>query len=237
MKRFILMLIVAIALVANAHAQQNKTEDVIYLKNESVIRGRIIVQDSLRVKIQTADGTILVFGSSDIIKTDKQPSYAGYRARAGAFAHFTELGPLVAGKTTIDGVTTAAFSFQTVNGFRFNQFLFGGAGVGIDLYATQTMIPLFLSIRGDIYPGGSVIPFYFIDGGYAVNITQRSATTSDFRGGILYAGGVGVKIPFNRSAGFLISFGYRYQASSYISNTFKNDIEYHRLAVRAGFFL
>ena len=237
MKRAIMLLVIMIALAACANAQHKKMEDVVYLKNESAIRGAIISADSIHVRLQTNDGSILVFSREDILKTEKLPAFGSYHAAAGAFAHYTELGPLVAGKTTIDGVTTAAFSFQTVNGYRFNQYLFTGAGIGIDLYATQTMIPLFASIRGDLSATASIIPFYFIDGGYAVNITQNSATSTDFRGGLLYAGGIGVKIPLNRSAGFLVSFGYRYQTSSYLINNSKTNIDYRRLAIRAGFFL
>lgn len=236
MKRVITILL-GMVTVACSNAQNKKLEDVIFLKNESVYRGTIILRDSLRTKLQTSNGSILVFDHNDISKTERQQPFGSYRAKPGSFAHYTELGPLVAGKTTIDGVTTAAFSFQTVNGYRFNQFVFTGAGIGIDLYATQTMLPLFGSIRGDFSSTGSIIPFYFVDAGYAVNITQNSATTSDFRGGLLYAGGLGVKIPFNKSAGFLLSFGYRYQKSSFLSANVKNEVEYKRLAIRAGFFL
>ena len=236
MKHLIVTLLVLLFMF-QLTAQHNAKEDVVYLKNESVIRGKILSHDGNRLKLQTGDGSIVVLADSEIVRTEKQAPFGGYHPAASGFAHYTELGPLVAGKTTIEGVTTAAFSFQTVNGYRFNQYFFTGAGIGIDLYATQTMLPLFASLRGDLSATGSIIPFYFLDGGYAVNITQNSATSNDFRGGLLYAGGIGVKIPFNRRAGFLISFGYRYQASSYMSNQVKKDVDYRRLAVRAGFFL
>ena len=65
----------------------------------------------------------------------------------------------------------------------------------------------------------------------------NSANGTAFKGGIMYADGLGVKIPFNRDAGFLLSFGYRYQKTSYTYNAISTDIIYNRLAVRAGFFL
>ena len=219
------------------HAQKSKREDVVFMNNGAIYRGKILLRDNQQLKVQTADGNVFVLNSAEVTKTEQQIPFGGYHPPRSGFAHYTELGPLVAGKTTIDGVTTAAFSFQTVNGYRFNQYAFAGAGIGIDLYATQTMLPLFGSLRGDLAGSGSIIPFYFADAGYAVNITQNSAIASDFKGGLLYAAGLGVKIPFNRSAGFLVSFGYRFQTSSYLNNGVKTTVDYRRLAIRAGFFL
>ncbi|MBC8033034.1 MAG: hypothetical protein H7Y03_02745 [Chitinophagaceae bacterium] len=208
-----------------------------YLKNESVIRGRILQRDDKLVKIQTQDGSIWSFPSADIVRTASEPSYSNFHYKPRGYANFTELGPLVAGKTTIDGVTTAAFSFQSINGYRFHQYAFAGVGVGVDLYATQTIIPLFASIRGDFARQGTILPFYFVEAGNGFNITQNSSSGTDFKGGLLYAGGIGVKIPFNRSSGFLISFGYRHQSTSYLLNGDEKKISYNRLAIRAGFFL
>ncbi len=218
-------------------AQSGKKEDVIYLKNESVIRGIITDKNDSRIKIQTSDGSIWVYTSNEIMKVTRENKFGSYQNNKKGFAHFTELGPLVAGKTSIEGVTTAAFSFQTINGYKFSKYLFTGIGAGVDLYATQTIIPLFASLRGDFTNSGTVIPFYFADGGYGINITQNSPGNSNFKGGINYAAGIGAKIPFNRSAGFLVSFGYHHQSSSYNQSAAKKEIEYNRLAIRAGFFL
>ena len=219
-----------------AFAQRGQMEDVIYLKDETVTRGTILSRDEIHIKIQTAEGNIHVYNVGDIIKINREPRFGSYNNKKPGYAHYTELGPLVAGKTTIDGVTTAAFSFQTVNGYRFRPCFFSGAGIGADLYATQTILPVFASVRGDLLNSGSLIPFYFADAGYGINITQNAANSTDFRGGAMYAAGAGVKIPFNRNAGFLLSFAYRHQATAYNLNGIKTSITYNRLAVRAGFF-
>ncbi|ULQ51389.1 hypothetical protein [Flavihumibacter fluvii] len=219
-----------------AIAQKN-SDDVIHLKNGGAVRGKILADSALQVKIQTADGSIWVFRKDEIDFISKEARFRTFSYKDKGFAHFTELGPLVAGKTTIEGVTTAAFSFQMVNGYKFNQYLFTGIGAGVDLYATQSIIPVFGSIRGDISKNGTIIPFYFIDAGYGINITQNSSAGSDFGGGLMYAGGLGVKIPFNRSAGFLLSIGYRMQKTNFVQESQVRNIEYRRLALRAGFWL
>jgi hypothetical protein len=235
MRLYFLFLIIVLSTEGNA--QTGKKEDVVYLKNESVFRGKILERNEARIKLQVNDGNILVFAVTEVEKITSEKRFGSYQYKQRGFAHFTELGPLVAGKTTIEGVTTAAFSFQTVNGYKFSKPAFLGIGIGADLYATQTIIPVFGSFRGDISTKGSVIPFYFADAGYGINITQASNAGSKFKGGLTYALGVGAKIPFNRTAGFLISFGYRSQKTSFTQDNSNKEIQYNRLAVRAGFFL
>jgi len=212
-------------------------EDVLYLKNQNVVRGVIIEKNDSTLKIRTADGSMYNYKRNEIDSITREKLYNNFMYKQSGFSNYTELGALIAGKTTIEGVTTAAFSFQTVNGYKFNQFAMLGAGVGADLYATQTIIPVFGTFRGDINHNGSAIPFYFVDAGYGVNITQKSANADNFKGGFLYAAGLGLKIPFNKTAGFLLSLGYRYQKTSYDNNNESTDVIYKRLALRAGFFL
>lgn len=61
-------------LVANANAQGNM-EDVVYLKNGSVIRGIIIEQiPNKSIKIQTRDGNILAYDFGEVEKITKEES-------------------------------------------------------------------------------------------------------------------------------------------------------------------
>ncbi len=235
MIRNCLLLLLCIIAINNASAQIK--DDVIYLKNKNIIRGHIIKKNDSLYTIQTADGSIYNYMLPYVEKVVQEKAYHNFINKANGFAHYTELGTLVAGKTTQQGVTTAAFSFQTVNGYKFNQYAMLGFGVGADLYATQTIVPLFASLRGDIISTGNVVPFYFADAGYGANITQKSPGSDNFKGGLLYAAGLGLKIPFNRTAGFLLSLGYRYQKTSYNINNTSTDVLYKRLAIRAGFFL
>jgi len=232
----IILLIVLLFSFHSVNAQK-RLDDVLHLSNGGVVRGKLLLDSGLLVRVQTVDGNIWVFGKSDISSISKEASFRTFNIKSKGYGHYTELGPLVAGKTTIDGVTTAAFSFQMVNGYKFNKYLFTGIGAGVDLYATQTIIPVFGSIRGDFSKGGDIIPFYFADAGFGFNITQNSSAGNDFKGGLMYAAGFGAKIPFNRTAGFMLSVGYRFQKTSFTQETGVRNIEYRRLALRAGFWL
>lgn len=74
MQRYIIVVCVLVfALVSHASAQQY--QDVVYLKNGSIIRGVIIEQipgDSL--KIQTPGGSVFVHRMSEVLKIAKEPT-------------------------------------------------------------------------------------------------------------------------------------------------------------------
>lgn len=151
------------------------------------------------------------------------------------FGHYTEIGALATTRTSPDNVTTAAFSFQMVNGYRFSRYVFTGIGVGADLFATETILPVFGSVRGDLLRKGDFIPFYFADLGYGFNVTRNPSIS--YRGGAALALGIGFKINLVQQKGFLVSFGYRYQQASRSTGNNSESGNYRRLALRAGFYL
>lgn len=216
---------------------QNKKEDVLYLNNGSVIRGMLLPDSGQLVRIQTLDGSVWVFNRQDFRSIGREKRFRTVYTDTSGFSHYTELGVLASGETTRDGFSTAAFSIQTINGYKIGQYAMLGIGVGLDLYTTQTMLPLFLSFRGDLTKRTAVVPFYFIDAGYGTNLTKDSDNGTHFKGGAMYAAGVGLKLPFSQSGGCLISFGYRYQQSKFNRGADEIDNKYRRLAIRAGFFL
>lgn len=82
MKKIIFTIVISIAIAFNASAQ-NQYDDVVYLKNGSVIHGVIIEQvPNQEIKIQTKDGNIFVYKIDDVQKMTKevsQPTINQYR--------------------------------------------------------------------------------------------------------------------------------------------------------------
>lgn len=226
---------------------QKSTEDVLYLKNGWVLRGTITSapSDSL-VTIETRDRNRFVFGRPEVESVRQEPSLTtkptqpDYKRRG--FSHYTEMGALAA-RNTSSSTNTSAFSFQTVNGYKFGQGFFTGLGIGVDLYATQTLMPIFGSIRGDFSSRGHLIPYYFIDFGYGANITGKDTNPFPqvtYQGGALFGVGLGMKVIFNNSTGFLLSLGYRSQRTGtdqdFGNGTIRtNEETFNRIALRAGF--
>jgi hypothetical protein len=211
-------------------------QDVLTLKNGWQLRGRVTTTpDSVRITVY--GGSRFGFGRAEVLQlTQERFVSPAIRYRARGFVQFTELGPLAAGNRASNGTTTSAFSLQTVNGYKFSQWVFLGVGAGVDLYAVQTFVPVFVSLRGDLSRRAPRIPFYFLDGGYGLNATTNDVPGAVFGGGPMGAAGLGLKILFEGNTGFILSAGYRFQQTTLTTaglgpqrNTFV------RVALRAGF--
>ena len=214
---------------------------MLYLRNGGVLHGQRLplsaeLPGTVRLRLPTRD--VLAFALADIDSIKQQPVPVLTTERRRGFGHYTELGALAA-RNTNSSVNTSAFSFQTVNGFRFRPVAFVGLGVGIDLYATQSILPVFGSLRGDLLTRGPLRPFYFLDGGYGFNITGRDEAVAGpvtYAGGALWAAGLGLKVLFSNNTGFLVSLGYRAQQTALTRDGQpRQNIDFQRLAVRAGF--
>ena len=108
MVKSIIVFVVFFCIANSIFSQSGKTEDVIYINNQWIIRGQILNRDSASVKILTHDGNTFVFTANEVDKIVEENTWGGFTYKKKGFANFTELGPLIAGKTTIEGVTTAA---------------------------------------------------------------------------------------------------------------------------------
>ncbi len=243
--RLIGFILILTSIESKIVAQSPILQDVLYLKNNWVLKGHVILNNTDSIKIRTETENIFAFPKSDVksitkeyVKHTIQNSTQFYKKKG--FENYTELGPLASKNTSSINVNTSAFSFQTVNGYKFSPLLYLGIGIGVDLYATQTFAPLFASWRGEFgtKQNGAVLPFYFLDAGYGFNTTSYQNSPIEGKGGWLFALGGGVKINFNKASGFLLSLGYRVQNVS--ETELKTGVikasKYERLALRAGFY-
>jgi hypothetical protein len=234
MKNILLLLLYLPAI--NTFAQKIN-DDVLYLKNGSIYRGKIIEKNEKIIKLETYEKNIYAVQSSDVqeIKLEASLKNPVILYKEKGYVHYTELGPLAGSNRASNGVTTSAFSFQTVNGYKFNQYFFAGIGIGADLYAVQTFVPIILSVRGDFTKKGNKIPFYFVEGGYSINATSNDVDGIKYQGGNTFAAGLGLKILFNENTGFVIGAGYRFQRSELAERTKTILEDFNRLTLRIGF--
>jgi len=72
MKKTLILLIILVVIQESA-SSQNRTQDVVYLKNGSIIRGLIVEQiPNVSLKIETADRNVFVFKMEEIEKFTKE---------------------------------------------------------------------------------------------------------------------------------------------------------------------
>jgi hypothetical protein len=205
---------------------QNNFQDVIYLKNGSVIRGIIIEQvPNTSVKILTADKNVFTFSINEIEKFTKEEAVhtsqeSQNTIRQKGFENYTEfsilegMGELYSlayyGSSFSNDVTV--YSLSTINGWRICPYVFVGIGIGIEKYTSDYPIkytlPIYLDTKYFIL-NKKVTPFLYADMGYAWGWTYGSQK-NDWAGIMLGAGG-GVSYRFTRSSSLCLSVGYRLQ--------------------------
>ena len=73
MKKFTFLLVLAIVSVGIGTVSAQSLQEVVYLKNGSVIRGTIIEQvPNESLKIQTSDGSVFAYKMADVEKISKE---------------------------------------------------------------------------------------------------------------------------------------------------------------------
>jgi hypothetical protein len=226
---------------------QNALEDVVYLKNGSVIRGQIREQKTGKsLKIEITGGSIFVLRQDEIdsIRKEKawQPLFIHakrtYYRREKGFRNISETG-VICGFATgqsarpYDAVSHYDFGFmiRNISGYQWSCFLFTGAGLGIDRFITykQTFSPFFFR-AGSEFLRKKVTPLLFADIGYAIMWASRNDeyVINKNKGGIYFSSGGGIRIFTPGAASVLMFAAYRINKSyTRWQYTFENSPVYH----------
>jgi hypothetical protein len=248
MYKTLLPLLLLLGLVLPATAQRKKQE-VIYLKNGSVIRNIQEMEhaDSL-IRVRTADGSVFVFGPGDLAKMGFEPRQSRYKT-SGYLLSF-EWGVLAGRQSprTQFGIAREAvtsFSFAVVNGYRFNRFIGTGLGVGIDAYREGVMTPVFVRATGHLF-NAKFSPVYAVDAGYGFyspvfNDQPRNNVKYRFGGGLMGHAAGGMQVFLGRDVALYTMLGYRLQqgrfefSSEPLESREVERILFRRLSLRLGF--
>lgn len=218
MKKYLVLLFVIIATLSFG---QNDYQDVVYLKNGSIIRGVIIERiPNKSIKIETTDRNIFVFEMDEIEKFTKEPyqdkevntqdnsnSFQEDKRRNSAknssnrsvYNSIIELGY----QKGIGDYGMSRVKLDFVSSFRLNPYFALGFGAGLRYYFDGDLLtPYYADIRV-YFMDNKVTPYLSLAAGYSFNF-------SDFeRGGFLFSPKVGVS--FKVSDGFALNLGFGYE--------------------------
>lgn len=176
MKHFFLVLMLTI--FSLGLTAQESYQDVVYLKNGSIIKGTIIEQvPNESIKIQTADGSIFVYKMSEILKMTKEMTNVS-RQNSFSFKKKQLSFKDIAGYR---GFLDFGYSFgtsdyksdrlelSTSHGYQFNPYLFIGGGVGIHYHTDADLffMPIFVHARANFLKN-DITPFFDFKIGYSV---------------------------------------------------------------------
>lgn len=197
-----LVLLIAFLAITILSGAQNNYQDVVYLKDGSIIRGFIIEEvPNQSIKIETADKSLFVFQLNEIEKLTKEPkkgisSQSGYRG-------IVEVGfDLGAGYYGMDRMR-----LNFINGYQVNSYLSFGVGTGIRRYFDMeaTLVPLFAEVRANFIKN-TVSPYASLGVGYSFNATYN------FDGeGFLFNPNLGISIKVSPESSLQLSVGYELQ--------------------------
>ncbi len=168
MKKHILSLLALVLLSSSAYSQTSSAysqttplQDVVYLKNGSIIHGTIVEEvPDKSIKIETHDGDVFVYQMNEIAKITKEP----YRTPVDEEGNSVSTGGGYAGSFEV-GINqimsnfsgTTLLAVHLVNGFRIGRSSLG-LGLGAETAQGVTIIPVWIDSHsyftdGDVRPG------------------------------------------------------------------------------------
>jgi hypothetical protein len=241
MKKYFLIPFLLIIITYQLYAQ--KTKDVLYLKNGSVINGTLIEITENQYKIKTFDGSLFIFSTPEVDKYVREIPVFDGRRKAG-FSFALEAGFLVGAQSS---KYDAPFSFNCVAGYTIDTKNILGIGSGAE-FLGQTFTPLFFEYK-HLFNEKKAAPFIFLRSGILLHLGSDKEyddfnypqynVARDFSGGASMTIGTGISWAGQDLETYL-SFAYRYAQTSYIETnynqqdvTFKNY--FNRLELKFGF--
>jgi|WetSurMetagenome_2_1015567.scaffolds.fasta_scaffold20980_2 hypothetical protein len=241
MKKHFILLILLIFCSLSVNAQKNK--DALYLKNGSVIYGKLLEIANDNYKILTSDGSMFNFKSEEVDKFIKLNMVTGERKQNG-LGLTLESGLLIgAQNSNFD----APFSFNFLVNYTIATTNMFGIGSGVE-FLGSSFSPVFIEYR-KLFSERKTTPFIYFRGGALIHMGDDNNDNPDsypqyyqptnYKGGFSLTAGTGISW-MKEGYEICLSFAYRYARTSYEENAYNNVNftylnNYNRLELKLGF--
>jgi len=184
---------------------QSNYQEVVYLKNGSIIRGIIIEQiPNVALKIQTADKSVWVYEFDEIEKIAKEEIPA--EKKAYTEKEKFEIREKGFASTIRGGIFASAigytYSATASIGYQFNKKY--SLTIGSGIFGGTKIIPIFLMNRIN-FIDGIVTPTLGIELGY----TYIDGSSGHYDSGYINPS-IGLKLRMSKNSSWVFDFGYRY---------------------------
>jgi len=242
MKKHLLITILLTIIFLPLAAQKKK--DALYLKNGSVIYGKLIEISENMYKIQSSDGSLFIYSQEDVERfTKESPLFTG--RKENGFGITLEAGFLVGAQNT---QYELPFSFNFLGSYTVKTKSIFSFGSGVE-FLGAAYTPVFLEFKY-LLKDKKTSPFLFARGGKLLFLGAEEEDYYDYneydrknyKGGLSYTFGTGISWAKEDSETYL-SFAYRYALTSYVQKTYNNgsyydytyEEIYRRLEIKFGF--
>lgn len=232
MKKFLLLCFAAL-FSSTVFAQNADLQDVVHLKNGSIVRGTIIEQvPGESLKIETRDGNVFVYKMDEIDKMTREKSAASFgmrpkfEAKPKGYAGFIETGyGFGVGKDPMLGSFVNRYELDIINGYQINPYCFVGLGVGFNLFLGHLAedfdedisdkdvisLPIFAHTRFN-FIDRDVSPFIALNIGYNISTKKKEQIGSNaeyaLQGGLIFEPSLGVAIRTSNKNSVTVGIGY-----------------------------
>ncbi|HEY5592414.1 MAG TPA: hypothetical protein VIK55_15535 [Paludibacter sp.] len=190
-------------------AQQNY-QDVVYLKNGSIIHGIIIEQiPNKSIKVETADKNVFFYQMAEIEKLTKEPMQVRSNIKNDSKGfHIGYQGIFEMGYVKGFGDQSMDYlKLSIINGYRFNPHFSLGLGTGLRYYldVKDLLIPLFADCRINLLKNNNS-PYFGLGVGYSFNPNSNFDAV-----GLLVSPSFGLNIKISDIHSLNIGVGYEFQ--------------------------
>ncbi|MCK9639059.1 MAG: hypothetical protein M0R39_04045 [Prolixibacteraceae bacterium] len=228
---------------------QGRKRDVVYLKNGSILRGTIVLQDPGNlIQLRTTDYSLWVFKEDQIDSIKRMPS-PSIVLKTGYF-NLTEIGVLTGNHTNNNKVP---FTLLNVSGWNFKSGFAAGVGVGVD-FSNETHFPVVADFRYYLREKRP-IPFVSLQAGFSIplgasqgairNAIHNYNLNSNFYPltnqtvkslvGFQINPAVGIQFPIQDNLALTLGAGYRWMRYRYSgSNDYRLEVDINRLSLKVG---
>lgn len=230
--KYSLFILLFMGLFCAANAQEQATHKI-YLKDGRIVEGTIVEQKfGESITIKTEDGEQLTFEEKEVellvrtqasstnlsfhTSTTVPPTRRVYRQSLPikyredkTMYHMVVFG-LGFGESNWGGVTATPTIPGYRMGYRYNQYLNAGVGVGLEPYEGGLMLPIFAELHGDVGKQKKIMPHYFGQLGYGAALAP-GWQVSELKGGLYYHYGVGYKINTRGRLDWTVTCGLKSQ--------------------------
>lgn len=220
---------------------QEGWQDVVYLKNGSIIRGMVIEQvPGISIKIQTADKSLFVYTMEEVAKITKEEIARERIPNKGIPKGYEGMVQLGYG-VHLEQYGADRAKFNVVNGYRFGSRFVAGIGLGLRQYTgtgnTNLLLPVFIHLRTNIL-NRKVSPYISADIGTSFNTSDDFATE-----GMILEGGLGVSMRVGQRTALLIGAGFdlqrlrvfEWQGSYYRKEQIERSVNSSAVSLNVGF--
>ncbi len=202
----------SVSLAGNLYAQAR--EDVIYLNNGSILRGK------LNENISGVQSTIEIVGHNTIVVSDSAIKMIMTNQVIPSKDRADKSSPVeMAATVSFFGGSKNSAGCSFITSYRFPSRISVGVGIGNEWFDHQ-QIPFIADFKYSFLKG-MWSPYVFALCGYSIPLSKKvDGDWSEYYGGFLAGTGAGLRFNFTKHNALVFSLGYRYQKTKTVTNSY-----------------